>query len=133
VLQADAKAHKATYERELAALQAAGADMILTIPAECADWRDALRLARPGAAATGADASAGVRATLEVRDYGPVRLDLTLARLNRRIDRTITVAATGAVTIPVGPLPAGRYAATLTATDRAGNAITTRRILSITV
>ena len=92
----------------------------------------ALRLARPGAAATGADASAGVRATLEVRDYGPVRLDLTLARLNRRIDRTITVAATGAVTIPVGPLPAGRYAATLTATDRAGNAITTRRILSIT-
>jgi hypothetical protein len=59
-------------------------------------------------------------------------LDLTLARLNRRIDRTVTVAATGAVTIPVGPLAAGRYAATLTATDRAGNATTTRRILSIT-
>jgi hypothetical protein len=92
----------------------------------------ALRLAHPGAAATGADASAGVRATLDVRDYGLVRLDLTLARLNRRIDRRVTVAATGAVTIPVGPLPAGRYAATLTATDRAGNATTTRRILRIT-
>ena len=91
-----------------------------------------LRLAHPGMTAAGADAAGGVRATVDVRDYGPVRLDLTLARLAQRIHRTVTVAANGPVTIPVGPLAVGRYAVTLTATDRAGNANTTNRVLAVT-
>lgn len=34
--------------RQLAALRAAGADQVLTIPDECATWRDAVRLVRKG-------------------------------------------------------------------------------------
>jgi hypothetical protein len=91
-----------------------------------------LRLVHLAPAAGQEPAVGGRRVTVDVRDYGQVRLDLTLNRLGRQIHRSVTAPATGQVTIPLGAVPAGRYAATLTATDRAGHVTTAQQILAVT-
>jgi len=91
-----------------------------------------LRLVHLAPSVGQAPAVGGRRVTVDVRDYGQVRLDLVLDRLGRQIRRTVTAPANGQVTIPLGAVPSGRYAATLTATDRAGHITTARRILAVT-
>jgi len=71
-------------------------------------------------------------ALVDVRDYGTVRLAITLTRASSRpIRRVRDVAATGPVSISLGVVPPGRYAVALDATDRAGHLTHTRRAIVI--
>ena len=71
-------------------------------------------------------------ALVDVRDYGTVRLAITLTRASSRPIRRVTdVAATGPVSISLGVVPPGRYAVALDATDRAGHLTHTRRAIVI--
>jgi len=88
-----------------------------------------LRVERPRASDAGAGRSA--HAVLDIRDYGVVRVDLTLASRARRIHRVVRVGATGPVTIAVGAVVPGRYQATLRVVDRAGNTTYRRSIVRV--
>lgn len=93
-----------------------------------------LRLTRPSAARTGARAAASraARLALVARDASPARLVITLrAPDGREIRRVVRFRGTVRRDLALGSLPAGRYEATIAASDAAGHARTLTRVLRL--